>query len=83
MGTTESTHWLGPHNVVVPNHIDHVTDEDGVNDIYKDGTRTEMMSPPKDKWPTPDQYRRRNAKYDASSGNWFYVPEEERVFRAD
>ncbi len=38
--------WIGPHRVLVPNRWDYVLVGDGLNRVYKDGSKTEEKADP-------------------------------------
>lgn len=67
---SQTGYWVGPHGVLVPNSVEWVTDVDGVNEVDRHGSCTEMAS--LDPYPTPDEYRAQYAALDPATGNWYY-----------
>lgn len=65
-----SSHWVGPYNVLVPNYITSVVASDGGNRRFKDGGETEMgifLDPPMD----AKTYRERYATK-GDDGKYYY-----------
>lgn len=46
-------YWQGPHNMWVPNHVDAVRAEDGVNTLFNDGSITKICG---EREPTKEEY---------------------------
>lgn len=63
-------YWIGPYGILVPQSIDDVVDEDGVNILYKNGTKTKLCA----NFSTMNSmsYKTKYAKFDMLNGHWIY-----------
>ncbi len=69
--TNTDNYWLGPYDVLVPNHINSVVDGDQCNTLYKNGSMTRMCCP----YPnliSKESYLKKYAIYNESDNKWYY-----------
>jgi len=69
MSTENSTHWVGPYGILVPNNCTYVKAEDGSNRHYSHGAITEKYVPEPI---TESQYKEKYATFDTKTNCWYH-----------
>jgi len=69
MSAANSTHWVGPYGILVPNQCTYVKAADGSNRHYSNGAVIEKHVPEPI---TESQYKEKYATFDATSNCWYH-----------